>query len=80
MGQSIKQGIAELCPKGFDSPLALVAKLVCQTKVQKGREQSRNTQARNEFARREIPFGQFVQTQLDFPHFWCSLFGKFNVK
>jgi hypothetical protein len=39
----------------------------------KGKEQSRNTQTEFAFARQGIPFGQFVQTQLDFPHFRCSL-------
>jgi hypothetical protein len=52
----------------------------------KRKEQGRNTQAGNEFARQGIPFGQFVQTQLAFPHsgvlflFSCDFIGKKRYK
>ena len=35
----------------------------------KGKEQSRNAQAKIKFAGQGIPFAQLVQTQLDFPKF-----------
>jgi len=44
----------------------------------KGKEQSLNVQSEIEFARQGIPFEQFVQTQLDFPHFGALYL--FNLK
>jgi hypothetical protein len=60
------------------SPLDRIAQLVEQQTItllkKKNEEQGRNAQTEIEFARQGIPFGQFVQTQLDFPLFWCSSF------
>jgi len=61
MEQVNKQGIAGLVPRGSTPRLLWVQTLDCQSKLPKGKGQSRNTRAGNEFARQGIPFGQFVQ-------------------